>query len=293
MAYGPRSRRRTRRSFARRRPVARRPRRRAYRSRSVRRPMTRRRILNVTSKKKQDNMVPVSTSATGTNPATRGYVIGTTQAVQFIWCATARDRESNQNNPTADSVRESSTCFMRGLKERVFITTNSPVAWRWRRICFTAKGYYTNQGGAVDSLQTSQGWVRLLSDQNTTPFGNAVLSDVFAGTQNVDWFDVFAAKTDNSRLTIKYDRTITINSGNQNGVFRSFNQWHPMNKNLVYNDDELGEDETVDWHSTTGKAGMGDYYVVDFITSNGGTGGTTPTDTLTFSPEATLYWHEK
>jgi len=106
-----------------------------------------------------------------------------------------------------------------------------------------------------------------------------------------DYINVMTAKTDNSDVTIKYDKTVTIASGNQEGVQRNHKRYHPMNKTLVYETLEQGEQVNIDNMSTPGKPGMGDYYVVDFFQarylSQADTGD------LIFDPRSTLYWHEK
>ena len=43
---------------------------------------------------------------------------------------------------------------------------------------------------------------------------------------NIDWQDPTTAKVDTRRVTLHYDKTVTINSGNSNGVFRTFKRWH-------------------------------------------------------------------
>nr|QJB18685.1 MAG: capsid protein [Genomoviridae sp.] len=292
MAYGSRSRRRTRRSFTRRRPVARRVRRGPYRKRTTRtRRMTSRRVLNLSSTKKQDNMIPYNTTSTGGNGAVGPYGLPYTQVGQFIWCATARDRIGS-GDPNASSLRTSDVCYMRGLKEKILISTNTGLSWRWRRICFTVKNIVPPVG-TPDSLEVSpNGWVRLIANQWATTYGIGMQGLVFRGASGLDWNDVFTAKTDNTRVSIMYDRTRIIKSGNGNGTMISPKLWHPMNKNLVYDNDESGDNETTSTKSTGGKPGMGDYYVMDFIAA--GPGGTSATsDGITFSPEATLYWHEK
>lgn len=281
-----------------RRSTTRRTVRKTYRTRRRRTMAPRRAILNIASKKKQDNMAPTVATTSGTSPVPGpfGYgAFGATGAIApglFIWCATARDRLSTSGlaDSNASSVRTSDTCYMRGLKERVLLQTNTQVPWRWRRICFTSKGLQSQLGSSVDSLETSNGWVRLLANYWGTAYGTAVQTNLFKGSQGIDWLDVMTAKVDTSRVTVKYDVTRTINSGNGTGCMRSFRMWHPMNKNLVYANDEQGESETQDTHSTLGKAGMGDYYVVDFFLA---AGFATRDDGISFNTEATLYWHEK
>jgi len=63
-----------------------------------------------------------------------------------------------------------------------------------------------------------------------------------------------------------------------------------MNKTLVYNDEERGDTEESAYYSVGSKAGMGDYYVVDIFRPRVGS---TTSNQLLFSPNTTLYWHEK
>ena len=241
-------------------------------------------------------MAPIVTTPSGGNatPGAYGYsAFGGTQAVQtamFVWCATARDRIPVGDDANSVATRTSDICFMRGLKETILLQTNSAVPWRWRRICFSAKGLYSFRNGSVDSFENSGGWTRLLTDQRPTAYGASLRQIIFRGSEGVDWNDVITAKLDTQRITVKYDYTRTINSGNQTGVLRTMKMWHPMNKNLVYSNDEGGDSETADIHSTLSKAGMGDFYVIDFLQA---AAFAQSSDSLLFNTEATLYWHEK
>ena len=98
------------------------------------------------------------------------------------------------------------------------------------------------------------------------------------------------AKVDSERLTVKYDKTITLASGNEDGFIRKYPRYHRMGKNLVYSDDETGGTQTQSQFSVQAKAGMGDYWVVDIFRPRAGS---TPSNQLIFSTESTLYWHEK
>lgn len=215
----------------------------------------------------------------------------------FPWIATARPsvRFGGEAPPTIDpAVRTRSLCYMRGLKERVQIQTSSGLPWQWRRICFTIKGddlYGGDAVGARFSLLTSNGMVRVLNAIDASGVLGATLSNlIFDGANASDWTNWFTAKLDSQRITIKYDKTRIIQSGNDSGVLRNYSQWMPMNKNLQFDDDESGNTFVGGRYSTRNKVGMGDYYVIDMISA--GTGGTS-TDLMTFDPEATLYWHEK
>lgn len=129
------------------------------------------------------------------------------------------------------------------------------------------------------------------SNVNNTPA--TVLAQqnlLFKGAYNTDWNDIILAPVDTTRVDLKYDKTWTICSGNTSGAIKERKLWHPMNKNLVYNDDENGEGEDTSYFSVGDKRGMGDYYVLDVFQA--GTGASA-SDLLNVFSNSTLYWHEK
>ena len=297
MPYSRRPRRplRRRRIIRRRRTVAR-P---NYRRRRVvRRPyLNRRRLLNITSVKKQDTMQSWSNIETPGTFVLGGatYSGGTGAVFQTVWCPTARPAESYTGitgSPLQKQIRQNSNCFMRGVKESIMANTNSGITWKWRRICFTMKGDTVNQGNPDPDTssvfrQTSNGMMRLWTQEAGTI--GAVNAVVFKGQNGTDWSDHFAAKTDSTQVTVKFDKTFIISSGNSQGVVRKMKLWHPMNKTLIYEDDENGDVMTPSPFSVESKAGMGDYYIYDIVEPNGGTS----EDTLVLDSQATLYWHER
>lgn len=224
---------------------------------------------------------------------------GVNGAAAFLWCATARDNTTTNTNvrgTTFDSsTRTSSTPYMVGLKEAIEIQVNTGMPWQWRRICFTMKGstgLTINTGFAI-ATETSNGYLRVANQVSGDPGGGQqyiLFERLFKGQHTVDWNDVMTAKVDTHRVTLKYDKTVNLASGNDDGFIRKYNRWHGMRKTLVYNDDELGGASNAQSFSTAGKAGMGDYYVLDLFRSRTGA---TSSDLLSFRPEATLYWHEK
>lgn len=274
--------------------------------------MSRKRILNITTVKKRDNMLPYTNL---TNAAPEG---GTTyinapavltartsgdpavnSPYALLWCATARDLTTSDNlinSRTVESARTASDCYMVGLKERIDIQVATGLPWQWRRICIAFKG---NLPGADESTsfynkrETSSGWMRVVNgvqgDRNSGQL-YSLFEVLFAGQNASDWLDPMVAKTDRTRVTVLYDKTRTIASGNERGMVRKYNMWHPMRKYLSYQDDESGENMRSGAYSTTSRKGMGDVYVIDLFRNR--IGGAT-TDQLIFSPSATLYWHEK
>lgn len=280
-----------RRTSTRRRPARRYTRRPTRVTRYRRRPtMSRRRILNITTKKKQDTMVPVvPADLIATSVVAKAVTITGAAPQVMVWVATARDRASPSEDQESESRRTSQTVYMRGLKERVTILTNNSVPWKWRRICFTAKGLESLEEDAVFSVETSSSWARLLNLVGSSSAWFDLSRLMFKGTAGTDYLNAIDAKVDTQRVTLKYDKTITIHSGNDTGKFMDFKHWHPMNANLVYADRELAETDVSGERSATGRAGMGDYYVVDLFAC----GSENTANTMTFAPTATLYWHEK
>jgi len=264
--------------------------------------MTKRRVLNVTSRKKVDSMISYTnvTAASpqgGTTYQATAAIMPATQPYIFPWCATARNADTGVgvgSKITDVAARTAQTCYMRGLKENIQIVTNDGLPWQWRRICFTLKGDYLIQRisgtGQALNQETSSGFMRLVNTAYGSNAVGAIQSLLFRGAAGVDWSNIMTAATDNTNVSIKYDKTVTIASGNEEGMIRSYRRWHPMNKNLVYNDDEQGGTETFSGFSTNGRPGMGDYYVIDiFLPRVGGTS----SSLLRFEPSAKLYWHEK
>lgn len=190
---------------------------------------------------------------------------------------------------------------MKGLSEHLRIQTNTGIPWFHRRICFTLKGLNVfNSPISTDSptvgfvyADTSNGMERLWVNENVNAMNGTIAAQVgvlFKGVIAKDWNDYILAPVDTGRVSVKFDKTWTMQSGNASGIVRERKLWHAMNKNLVYDDDENGDMETPSYFSSDSRAGMGDYYVVDFIQA--GTGGTS-SDLLQLSSVSTLYWHEK
>lgn len=190
-------------------------------------------------------------------------------------------QSSNQSN----DLRE-------GSQGKIRLQTLGGVGWSWRRICYTLKGDRILNGDIDPSSSqyfrlTSNGMVRLVHQEPSS----RTIETVFQGQQGQDWENAMNAKVDTRNISVMYDRIRTIQSGNESGVSRHYNLWHPMNKNIVYEDEEAGDSMFTSAVSTESRAGMGDYYVTDFFEPN--RGGVAGDDDLEFQPHATFYWHEK
>jgi len=304
----PASRRYSRRPLRRKRRIRRRTRivrRRVTRYR--RRTVSRRRILNISTDKKQDVRL-LFTTLTGTTPvatpAAASAAIFTGSSASPYMCIyrpTAQDKTPSSTSIDLPNYRTQSTVYMRGYKENIRFTVNNGQTWLWRRIGFTFKSDFFDEE-VVNNDERSEwevspnGWTRLVNNQygKTGLYANRVLSLLFKGNEAVDWNDVFTAKTDASRVNIKYDSFKTLRNlgGNADIRTHSFNLWHPMNKTFIYNDDENGQSEQTSILSSLSNYSMGDYYIVDFFQcAQNGTASTA--NQLAFTPSGTLYWHEK
>lgn len=272
--------------------------------------MTKRTVLNVTSRKKQDTMLSfTNTDGAGASTTVKAgslFVNGSTGYAMSVFCPTARSLATAgaTNTVTDTNDRTAVTCYMRGYKENVRVQTSSPLPWLWRRICFTTKGPFffagvTNTDGTAynqtylpysdTSIGMSRKWFNM--QVNNMPQTVAQYNGViFKGAAGLDWNDVITAKVDNSRVTVKSDVTRRITTGNNSGHFSERKLWYPMNKNLVYDDDEIGGQMQTAYASTDAKAGMGDYFIVDYLVP--GVGGAA-SDIINLNATATLYWHEK
>lgn len=238
----------------------------------------------------------VTTPAGGTGAIAADQITGDVGAT-YVWRCTERDRLNGvSNDSNSSATRSSDNVYMRGLKEYITITTTTGATWFWRRICITTKGipFYNTAFSAVTGIETTtNGWVRVLANlrKGSTwgPSRNAVNTLLFKGEASIDWIDPHNAKVDTQRCTIKHDRQRVLRSGNNLGTCHLDKTWYPMNARLVYNNDETGENETGNTSAAVGNAGMGDYYVIDYIDCINGTS----SDILYFLPQATLYWHER
>lgn len=261
----------------------------------------------MTSRKKRDTMLTVSNTSTAgasVTPAVQPAFVSAATGGVFLWLATARDlspgTQASSSTVVMEASRTATSCYMRGLSEHLRIQTSSGLPWFHRRICFTYKGaeplrstFTGDTGGPQWWTESSSGVARLMFNisVNQTPnYRNNLNALIFKGSEGIDWIDPITAPTDNRRITVKYDRTWTIQSGNANGVVKERKLWHAMNKTLVYDDDENGAVEDQSPYSARGKQGMGDYYVLDFIIA--GTGGTS-SDLMRIDATSTLYWHER
>nr|DAF42520.1 MAG TPA: Capsid protein [Genomoviridae sp. ctpO12] len=247
-----------------------------------------------------------STGASQTIGINTAYINGSQSGAQhFLFTPTAMnmlDSTGNIDNPTNAAERSSTTCFMRGFSEHLRIQTSSSIPWFHRRICFCTRGLSPfNTPNPKDSLlqqfgssaDTTNGMERAWYNSSINTMDNTIADRygvLFKGQAGKDWNDVILATVDNARVDLKFDKTWTIKTGNQQGALIERKLWHPMNKNLVYDDDESGEVQSSSYFSVDSKQGMGDYYILDLFQPGLGAGAN---DILNVFSNSTLYWHEK
>lgn len=273
--------------------------------------MRKKAILNLTSTKKRNTMLQyANTSTSGGGSVTIGpgpYLVTGALGGWSIFSPTAMNlsEQSGANNSVVNvAERNSTTCFMRGFSENLRIQTSTGVPWFWRRITFCSKsgvfGVFASNDtptqtntGETSYIDTTNGMERLWFNLNTNASSNTITgmqAIIFKGQYAKDWVDPLTAPLDTARIDVKSDTTKCIRSGNASGTVMEKKFWYPMNKNLVYDDDESGEGEVSNYTSVVDKKGMGDYFVLDIFTV--GTGGGSA-DQLQVTGTASMYWHEK
>jgi hypothetical protein len=252
-------------------------------------------------------MISITNSSASGVTIPTAVITGTTVNGQdgafYVFCPTARDLFAPNGNTNVSEMaqRTATTCFMRGFSEHLRIQTSSPIPWFHRRICFAYKGttFKISTGGTPiatyspyrdDAVRGMARYWLNSANNGTAAFVGLMQDVIFKGTYNLDWNDLITAPLDTGRIDVKFDKTFTYKSGNAVGIVREHKLWHGMNKNLVYDEDETGTDETAAYYSVQDKRGMGDYYIVDMIQAGEGAAAT---DLMRINNTSTLYWHEK
>lgn len=265
-------------------------------TRRTRRPRTTRNILNLTSTKKRDNMPPINIGDDPTvtdNPGVPKVLSGNTN-YGMLFCPSARNHEWTEG--VNEFARAKTVTFCKGYAERITFSTNSPANWLWRRIVFSTKDdFYTSFPDATLELgnqpegYTRTMWNFLGSHASAEPAREALEEMLFQGTDGTDWNDRFLAKVDTRRVTVHQQFTRRLQSNNSRGVYHHVKTWVPINKNLVYDEDENANSKEQSLWSTSGKPGIGNLFVYDVIACADGA----DTDQMLFNPQGTYYWHEK
>lgn len=218
-----------------------------------------------------------------------------------LWCASQRKLSVS----ALDSARNTQSVYVKGLMDTYRIEIqNAP--WEWRRIVFATKARMV---GGNDQSQT---YLQSLSFEDRTAANARVVGqgtaagqpaiqiegtgtgidafdDVFKGLRGVDWTNYFTASTDKSLIKVLSDKRFRVSSGNESGAAKVKKFYTPINKTLVYDDQENGTDQlTNGWSSNS--AGIGNIYVLDMFWNEAG-GDITVADMI-WTAESTMYWHE-
>lgn len=261
------------------------------------------------SRKKRD--VSLSVAAPGNNPAPTATPSGTGINIQaqsvspflpglhsFLYCPTYRFL--SPNNADFVALRTSTKPYLKGLNERYDIIPSDSSVWYWRRIVFASKDrqlvptlIQSSIGAQATAGATS---TRPFRDQSGESTGNyqtlisQLIDRVFVGVYTTDWNDVFTAKIDRTRITPISDKFRKITSQNQSPNPTIRRCYTPMNKTIVYDDEENGTSMSVSPMSTEAKPGIGDVYVWDLFQAPNAL---LATSGLNIANTSTLYWHEK
>jgi len=255
--------------------------------------MTRKSILNITSVKKQSARIPANFPQ-GSSQVTWGGASISAGRIS-LFCPTGMYQTAVSN----DYNRNTGTCFIRGYRENIRINVSNGGPWFHRRIVFSYKGniygdddefgpdsntvYYDNAPGGVP--QKIYG--RVINDVNGDALG-LLHSLLYKGARAVDWLDFRNAPVDTKRVSLISDRVRMYKAGHDEGHAHPYKTWLSFNKNLVYDDDSVGDAVSASAYSTSAKPGMGDVYIYDAFFPESQNAGT-----LFFNPEGTLYWHER
>lgn len=259
--------------------------------------MTRRRVLDIASRKKVDNMMPRVVGSDGVS------VLGSYTSTDPLTCLFVPNARTSRTALTNPAVRNSAETFAVGYREKVAITVNGGGTFMWRRIVFMLKGPELRK--ALDSDESAATlnmyyWETIEGGCNRVigPLDEGLSADdelcayVFKGQNGVDWSSKFTAPVDHNRITVKSDRTRVIRPGNETGAARLFKFWYPIRRSIVYNDDMESDVVGDKPYSTSGLRGVGDMYVLDLMGISTG-GGDIPVSSYNFNPEGSYYWHER
>lgn len=240
-------------------------------------------IKNVSAVKKQDTLL----MATPSNIPALIPITFSDQERYYLWSPTYRERLDSIESSSRNRTR----CYFRGVKERWDVRVDD-AGWVHRRVVFWA---HLTPSEAVPFK------VGTVADNNITyyrpftpidPSTSAPLFEyMWKGTSDTDYSAAlrYDAKMDNRRLKIVSDKRKLINVGTTRGGIRQYNMWTEINKSIVYDEEESGgQDVTSPW-SVVGPNSPGNLFFLDMFYTPSVLSGSS---NLTFSSQATVYWHE-
>lgn len=286
------SRRRTGRSFGRRRTGRSYRGRRSYRSRRPR--MTSRRVRDIAARKKYDTIF----GATQNTPGGGGQANLVAGSNYYLWCPSWRQRRTGS---TDEHVRANQEVFMRGIKDRVMVSATFSLVHR--RVCFWShrriddgRPFTFENPDVIDAPSYQR--------RNLVPLypnlDEELFEYLFKGTVGFDYSEDSRWDTplDNKRLKIVFDQQYTVTPNYAiaddaasfgKTITRKF--WHPINRKIMYDDDEEGADVAGSGWSANTPESLGNFYILDIFSTGQSVDGSTQS-VGTFMPESTTYWHE-
>lgn len=252
--------------------------------------MSRRGILNITSKKKQDNMRPIFIDSNGL-PNDNPYSLtqdGSNAAIVSIFCPTYRIYEG-QMKPSQLTIasRQSDIIYWRGIREHVRVTLGGDATWKWRRIVYESVDSPTTNN-PVFLRQNTPGYRRVVNLMNNDA-RTGIFDYLFAGSVVNDWIDPTCAKVDRRRVKILHDSLYTLRGITSGGTSKDVKFWIPLNKSMTYENDENGADEFTAGGFCAPHSKLGDVYIVDILIRMAGD----PASRISIVPQSTAYWHER
>ncbi|UDN67443.1 capsid protein [robinz virus RP_326] len=258
-----------------------------------RRPMTKRAVLNVTTKKKRDDMIPTRFYTTGQGaPVIGGVVIPSTGISSIVFVPTARSiRPADANGIASYAQRSSHDTFSVGYKERVSLEMLPGAVFQWRRIVFSMS--FATVPGLFGYLETEPIGMSRVVDI-LLPTDAAKISGVlFRGNGGIDWNFPITAPVDTTRVKLFSDKLRILSPGADIGAVRNFKEYYSTRQRFTYNDDETGKNisnNESSYYAVQNRQSMQDLVVFDIFAPSAGS---SETAGMVFSPEGSYYWHEK
>lgn len=256
--------------------------------------MTRRKVANIASIKKRDNMMPIALADTGTTGTPGPYTMNGGEIYGFLFAPSARRTSPGYAH---EFVRNKAVTFSKGYSERSTFEASNGASWLWRRIVFALKDPDVRQGfpsSTIDFAGTPYGQMRAMWNfLNATGSGTgaqqALEQKLFQGTAQEDWIDRFTAKVDTKQVRLLGQFRRTLGAGNTDGQFYTHKDWYGIHRSLIYFDEEEGQGSkaSTPW-SSMAHGSIGDIMVYDIFACAAGAAA----DTLEWLPQGTYYWHE-
>lgn len=231
-----------------------------------------------------------------------------------LYLYTGRVRSDKAGHDYA--ARQSKEVFWKGFRDQLVIQSDSSYPWEWRRIVFSVKGG-PNATGLPAEIYIPEIQLDVSGENPVTgsgePTNPAILLGVrragrkmvsmtpaqiqnftnglYKGVRTID-FDtgygmLLTSALDKENVRIHSDVTRSIKSGNDAGVMRKFDIYQPLNKKMIYGDQESGSMLTNTTYAASNSP-LGDVYVFDLFVQLQGAPGA-----ITVAGQGTAYWHEK